>query len=70
MAKAEIQGIEIRAVSVDGESLGVVGGRACVYLARAALGEPWTIEQWRDRGGDTAHTQGKLRVAVRRSSSG
>jgi hypothetical protein len=67
MAKAEIQGIEIRAVSVDGESLGVVGGRACVYLARVALGEPWTIEQWRDRGGDTAHTQGQLRVAVRHS---
>ncbi len=66
MAKAEIEGIEIRAIVAEGESLRVIGGRACVYLARVALGEPWTIEQWRDRGGDTADTQGELRVEVRR----
>jgi hypothetical protein len=70
IAKAEIEGIAIRAIPAEGETLEVAGGRACVYLGRVAPGDPWTIEQWRDRGGETAHTQGGLRVAVRRLPGG
>ena len=71
LAKAEIDGIRIVVIPAPGETLEVAGGRALVYLSRSDLGpDRWRIDEWRDRGGETAHSQGVLRVAVRRLPGG